>query len=176
MNYELKSVEKDSIEYKNVEYTLHKSFTPYSSYKEIAKPLTLKGIRKSSKKYKIELQIAEVITIKESASYLISFMADLHNLHITVTDESTSYNLIINDRTATITVTYGEQKDRMSLGDILRSELPVINNKPLISEFVKDKGTPIILGVSDDQIPYMIDLDKETSINIVGGSGQENHG
>ena len=45
------------------------------------------------------------------------------------------------------------------------------NNKPLLSDFIKDEGTPLILGVDSENKPYMIDLDQETSINIIGGSG-----
>ena len=98
----------------------------------------------------------DLVTRKDLVSYFSKYLVNKFKEDLPIVEEK---NLTI------------VEKDRMSLGAILRSELPVINNKPLISEFIKDKGTPIILGVSDDQIPYMIDLEQETSINIVGGSG-----
>lgn len=103
----------------------------------------------------------DLVTRKDLVSYFSKYLVNNFKEEVPIVEE----------KNVNITVTYGEPKEIMSLGDVLRSELPVINKKPVISGFVKDMGTPIILGVSDDQIPYMIDLDKETSINIVGGSG-----
>lgn len=167
---ELKCVAKDSIVYKNIEYTLYKSLNPTTIYNFKPTQLKIKNVSKSAVKIEI-LVVADVsVSEREALDFLRLFSYRFENY-------GTGFiklDIKCGVQTDTYVVTIEEDVTRqeVSLGTVLRSPNRLVNNnKPLLSEFIKDKGTPIILGVSDDQIPYMVDLDKETSINIVGGSG-----
>lgn len=161
-------IEKDSVEYKNVAYTLYKSLTKNAKHSLVSIPLTLLAVSKSASEYRITLKESSALRTKEVNEDIKNFIAALLN-----GEDGLTSKVEINylDYTHEITIYPEVKSESKSLGDVLRSPLPMANNKPLLSDFIKDEGTPLILGVDSENKPYMIDLDQETSINIIGGSG-----
>lgn len=167
---ELKSVEKDSIEYKNVEYTLYKVLKQKTDYTFKPTQLKIKKVSKSAVKVEILVVADAGLSEHEALDFLRVFSYHFENYETGFIKFDIKRG--VQTDTYVVTIVEDEKRQEVSLGTVLRSPNRLgSTNKPVLSEFIKDKGTPIILGVSDSQIPYMVDLDQETSINIVGGSG-----
>ncbi|WP_416494236.1 FtsK/SpoIIIE domain-containing protein, partial [Bacillus mycoides] len=64
-----------------------------------------------------------------------------------------------------------DSKTLVSLGDILRFKGDDRKGTAIEQFADESKGLPILLGLQDNESPYVIDFENNTSGTIVGGSG-----
>lgn len=162
-----KDVPVQSREYNNICYYLYQGISQiserYSNSKDKFKVL---NVIKSKLFYKIALELPEYIEqadLREQSEILGDFLmsreGDL-DLEVHVTVEKVNKNTII-------TLFRYDYDKPISLGDILSYGTGFAYNELRDSEM----GTPVVVGLIDNEIPKLVDLQGNGNISIVGESG-----
>lgn len=166
--YDLK---ERSVEYNNIAFTLYKVLTQINGKFDISNTstdkLTIMNMQRSPLLYKIEVKLPTYFReaqVLKSAGIVENFLKDSDN----------------DVQVGCIITTFGgnyifkfmrlDYRGLISHGDIMRYEDP-LTGVATVDLLAKDKGLPVLMGMKDNEYPYVFDLEDNTSGAIVGGSG-----
>lgn len=157
--------------FNNIAYTLYKALIDVDksfATDESAK-MTILSITHSPLLYKIEMKLPQK---HFKGDKLQSRVSDINNhLKRDAADTEVLATVSISGDTYTIRLLRLDYKGLISIGDILRyvddgakgtAYEQMINPKAL---------TPMLVGLRDNEYPHVVDLEKNTAMAIVGGSG-----
>ena len=164
-------IKEKSVEYNNVAFTLYKILTQINGKFDISNnskdKLTIFNIQRSPLLYKIEVKIPTYFKeaqVLKSAKVVENYIKESDN----------------DDEVGCIITTFGgnyifkflrlDYQGLISHGDIMRYEDP-LTGVATVDLLKKDKGVPVLMGMKDNEYPYVFDLENNTSGAIVGGSG-----
>ena len=164
-------IKEKSVEYNNIAFTLYKVLTQINGKFDISNTtkdkLTIIDMQRSPLLYKIEVKIP---TYFKEAQVLKS--ANIVENFIKESDNDALVGCIIT--------TFGgnyifkflrlDYKGLIAHGDIMRYEDP-LTGIATVDLLTKDKGIPVLMGMKNNEYPYVFDLEDNTSGAIVGGSG-----
>lgn len=166
--YEIK---EKSVEYNNVAFTLYKILSQINGKFDISHTtkdkLTIIDMQRSPLLYKIEVKIPTYFKeaqVLKSANIVENYLKESDN----------------DDEVGCIITTFGgnyifkflrlDYRGLIAHGDIMRYEDPQ-TGVATVDLLKKDKGLPVLMGMKNNEFPYVFDLEDNTSGAIVGGSG-----
>ena len=164
-------IKESSVEYNNIAFTLYKVLTQINGKFDISNTnkdkLTIIDMQRSPLLYKIEVKIPTYFResqVLKSASIVENYLKESDN----------------DSLVGCIITTFGgnyifkfmrlDYKGLIAHGDIMRYEDPQ-TGVATVDLVTKDKGLPVLMGMKDNEYPYVFDLEDNTSGAIVGGSG-----
>lgn len=164
-------IKERSVEYNNIAFTLYKVLTQINGKFDISNTstdkLTIMNMQRSPLLYKIEVKLPTYFReaqVLKSAGIVENFIKDSDN----------------DSQVGCIITTFGgnyifkfmrlDYRGLISHGDIMRYEDP-LTGVATVDLLAKDKGLPVLMGMKDNEYPYVFDLEDNTSGAIVGGSG-----
>ncbi|MGN4723861.1 FtsK/SpoIIIE domain-containing protein [Bacillus cereus group sp. MYBK15-3] len=158
------------VEYNNIAYAIFKGLVAVDSkFEKDENKLTVLDIKHSPLLYKVEVVLP---------SY---FKADMIQRKIDAFEDMLKAST--DDKEVSVLVSFYQgrfvfkfirfdSRTLVSLGDILRFQGDASQNGTALEQFAdENKGLPILLGLQDNESPYVIDFENNTSGTIVGGSG-----
>lgn len=165
------TIREHSMEYDNIAFTLYKSLVQINGKFDISngskEPLTIFSMQRTPLLYKIEVKLP---TYFKEAQILKS--AKIVENYLKMSDKDTSVSCIITTFNGNYIFKFLrlDYRGLISHGDIARYVDPETGETAL-NDLSKDKGLPILMGMRDNEYPYVFDLEENTSGAIVGGSG-----
>ncbi|MBE7114534.1 hypothetical protein FT641_18055 [Bacillus paranthracis] len=158
------------VEYNNISYAIFKGLVAVDSrFEKDENKLTVLDIKHSPLLYKIEVVLpsyfkADIIQRK------IDAFEDM--LKASTDDKEVSVLVSFYQGRFVFKFIRFDSKTLVSLGDILRFQGEASKKGTALEQFAdEDKGLPVLLGLQDNESPYVIDFENNTSGTIVGGSG-----
>ena len=164
-------IKENSVEYNNIAFTLYKVLTHIDDRFDISNntndKLTIFNIQRSPLLYTIEVKIPTYFNetqVMESAKVVENYIKENAN----------------DEEVGCIIKTFGgnyifkflrlDYRGLISHGDIMRYEDPQ-TGVATVDFLSKDRGIPVLMGMENNEQPYVFDLEDNTSGAIVGGSG-----
>lgn len=164
-------------EYNNIAYALFKalckvdtalgSYTPRGDTEDIEK-MIVHDIRKSPLLYRIELGLPDRIKEKKIQAN-IKEMEDM----LRQTEDDLSVSILVSTFQGNIVIKLMrlDNPPMVSVGDILRFHDEDRGNIGMQAFDNPKYGLPILFGLQNNEFPYIVDLEGNTSGAIAGGSG-----
>ena len=160
-----------SVEYNNIAFTLYKVLTQINGKFDISNTstdkLTIMNMQRSPLLYKIEVKLPTYFReaqVLKSAGIVENFLKE--------SDNDSQVGCIITSFGGNYIFKFMrlDYRGLISHGDIMRYEDPQ-TGVATVDLLKKDKGLPVLMGMKDNEYPYVFDLEDNTSGAIVGGSG-----
>lgn len=159
------------IEYNNISYALYKSFVSINNrfgQAESEDKMYVVDIKKSPLLYRIELSLPNYFSEKKLQSN-VKVIEDI----LKESEDDTNVSVLIStfQGNYVIKLLRLDSKELVSFGDILRFKDDVKGYVALDMIADDDYGLPLLLGLQNNENPYVLDMEANTSGVIVGGSG-----
>lgn len=165
------------VEFNNIAYAMYKcicridnafsSYTPSNEDEDIDR-LIIRDIRKSPLLYRIEMELPDRIRLKKFQSNL----AEIEDM-LRKTEDDVNVNVLVSTFQGSIVLKLLrlDNVQMVSLGDILRFTDEDRGNMGMQGFEDEGKGLPILIGLKNNEYPYVIDFEENSNGVIVGGSG-----
>ncbi|MGG4362774.1 FtsK/SpoIIIE domain-containing protein [Bacillus subtilis] len=159
-----------SLEYNNVAYSLYKGLIAIEpKFENDDSKLTVMDIRKNPLIYKIEVQLPNYFSKNKVESKVRVIEDILRN-----SEDDSKVSVLVKFFRGRFVFKFLrlDNPKLISLGDILRFKDDTKGGKTAFEDFADDeKGLPMLLGLKNNEYPYIVDLEENTSGVIIGGSG-----
>lgn len=164
-------IREHSAEYDNIAYTIYKALASINNRFDISENtkdvLTIHSMKRTKLIYKIEISVPKYFkddVIKRNKKTFDNMLK--------ATDDDTQVGTLITSFDGHFIIKFLrlDQRGLISNGDIMRYYDPEKESGPVM-EMAEDKGVPVLVGLRDNEYPYIFDLEANTSGAIVGGSG-----
>lgn len=164
-------IKDNSVEYNNIAFTLYKVLTQINGKFDISNntedKLTIFNIQRTPLLYKIEVKIPTYFNetqVLKSTSIVENYLKE--------SDNDVEVGCIITTLGGNYIFKFMrlDYKGLIAHGDIMRYEDPQ-TGVATVDLLTKDKGLPVLMGMKDNEYPYVIDIEDNTSGVIVGASG-----
>lgn len=161
-----------SVVYDNIAYTLYKALSDINRAFENAEGhgsnITIMDIQSSPLMYKIELKLPnkyfKPAAIERSVETFENY------LKVDASDTQVQCLIATSGDMYTIRLLRLDYKGLISIGDILRYRDD--SEQTPYEKFINPKlGAPMLVGLRDNEYPHIVDLEANTAMAIVGGSG-----
>lgn len=162
-------IQDRTLEYNNIAYSLFKGLGQMANqFLSDEEKMVIMDVRSNPLLYKIEVELPSYFKLN-------SVRASLHEIESALKKSE-------DDVDVSVTVSYYggvfvfkflriDNENLISLGDILRF-YDEDKGGTALDEFADaNKGLPVLLGLRENEYPYVVDLEENTSGAIVGGSG-----
>lgn len=164
-----KSPKERSVEYNNIAYTLFKGLVAIDNrFESDENKLTILSIKRSPLLYKVEVLIPSYFRA-EAIQRKLSVFEDV--LKATPDDKDVAVLVTFYQGRFVFKFIRFDSKTLVAIGDILRFQGDAGAKGTALEQFADaDKGVPVLIGLQDNELPYVIDFELNTSGAIVGGS------
>lgn len=160
-----------SIVYNNIAYTLYKALIDINGQfaKDEKEKVTIMSIMYSPLLYKIELKLPQKYF---GGDKLQKGIRNFENhLKRDAADTEVQCMVSMSGDTFIIRLLRLDYKGLISIGDILRYKDDGVKGTAYEQMTNPKANTPMLVGLKDNEYPHVVDLEKNTAMAIVGGSG-----
>lgn len=160
-----------SIVYNNIAYTLYKALIDINGQfaKDEREKVTIMSIMYSPLLYKIELKLPQKYF---GGDKLQKGIRNFENhLKRDAADTEVQCMVSMSGDTFIIRLLRLDYKGLISIGDILRYKDDGVKGTAYEQMINPKANTPMLVGLKDNEYPHVVDLEKNTAMAIVGGSG-----
>ena len=158
-----------SVVYCNIAYTLYKALSNMTpKFESSDEKLVVMDIQSSPLMYKVSVKLPNNLFKKST----VTKQTDVFEQFLKESDIDTQVQCLISviGDTYVFRILRLDYKGLISLGDLLRYVDD--SGETAYEKFVgKDFLTPMVLGLKDNEYPWVVDLEKNTAMAIAGGSG-----
>lgn len=159
-----------NVEYQNISYAIFKGLVALKSeFETDDNKMTVLSIKGNPLFYKVE-----VILPSYFKADMIKRRLDAFEDMLKKSDADKEVSVLVNSYQGRFIfkLMRFDSKTLVSMGDILRFKGDDKGNGTALEQYADEKkGLPILMGLQDNETPYVIDFEKNTSGTIVGGSG-----
>lgn len=159
-----------NVEYQNISYAIFKGLVALKSeFETDDTKMTVLSIKGNPLFYKVE-----VILPSYFKADMIKRKLNVFEDMLKKSDADKEVSVLVNSYQGRFIfkLMRFDSKTFVSLGDILRFKGDDKGNGTALEQYAdQKKGLPILLGLQDNETPYVVDFEKNTSGTIVGGSG-----
>ncbi|PER55703.1 hypothetical protein CN495_08090 [Bacillus thuringiensis] len=159
-----------NVEYQNIAYAIFKGLVALKSeFETDDTKMTVLSIKGNPLFYKVE-----VILPSYFKADMIKRRLDAFEDMLKKSDADKEVSVLVNSYQGRFIfkLMRFDSKTLVSMGDILRFKGDDKGNGTALEQYAdQKKGLPILMGLQDNETPYVIDFEKNTSGTIVGGSG-----
>lgn len=169
-NYgEWKIIRERSLEYNNIMYSLFKGLGQMMNhFLQDDEKMVVMDMRSNPLLFKIEVELPSYFKERQVKSSLY----EIENI-LKANEDDTDVSVTCSYYRGVFVFKFLrlDNKNLISLGDILRF-YDETKGETALEIFADDKkGLPVLLGLRENEYPYVLDLEENTSGTIVGGSG-----
>lgn len=160
-----------SVVYNNIAYTLYKALIDINGQfaKDEKEKVTILSIMYSPLLYKIELKLPQKYF---GGDRLQKGIRNFENhLKRDAADTEVQCMVSMSGDTFIIRLLRLDYKGLISIGDILRYKDDGVKGTAYEQMINPKANTPMLVGLKDNEYPHVVDLEKNTAMAIVGGSG-----
>lgn len=164
-----KLIRERSVEYNNIVYSLFKGLGQMNTaFLTDEESLIVRDVRSSPLLYKIEVELPNYFKEKMVTRNLdeIENVLKRGEDDVNVSVTCSTYRGVFVFKFLRL-----DNENMVSLGDILRFYDETKDGTAMDEFSDDDKGMPMLLGLRENEYPYVVDLEGNTSGTIVGGSG-----
>lgn len=160
-----------SIIYNNIAYTLYKALIDINGQfaKDEKEKVTIMSIMYSPLLYKIELKLPQKYFGGDKLQRGIRNFEN--HLKRDAADTEVQCMVSMSGDTFIIRLLRLDYKGLISIGDILRYKDDGVKGTAYEQLTNPKANTPMLVGLKDNEYPHVVDLEKNTAMAIVGGSG-----
>lgn len=160
-----------SIVYNNIAYTLYKALIDINGQfaKDEKEKVTIMSIMYSPLLYKIELKLPQKYF---GGDKLQKGIRNFENhLKRDAADTEVQCMVSMSGDTFIIRLLRLDYRGLISIGDILRYQDDGVKGTAYEQMINPKANTPMLVGLKDNEYPHVVDLERNTAMAIVGGSG-----
>lgn len=157
--------------FNNISYTIFKALSSInrSFAKDDTAKLTIMSIKYSPLLYKIEAKLPQKYFDEKKMKKEVKVFETF--LKRDASDSEVLCMISVSGDTFVFRFLKLDYKGYISLGDILRYQDDGANGTAYQQMLNPKLGTPMLVGLRDNEYPHVIDLEANTAMGIVGGSG-----